>query len=36
MISFIRSGSEKRVYRFPKGNKLADARKGSDYLVLKN
>ena len=27
MISFIHCGSEKRVYRFPKGNKLADARK---------
>ena len=27
MISFIHCGSEKRVYRFPSGNKLADARK---------
>ena len=27
MISFIQSGSEKRVYRFPSGNKLPDARK---------
>ena len=27
MINFIHCGSEKRVYRFPSGNKLADARK---------
>ena len=27
MISFIHCGSEKRVYRFLSGNKLADARK---------
>ena len=27
MISFIHCGSEKRLYRFPSGNKLADARK---------
>ena len=27
MISFIHCGSEKRVYRFPSGSKLADARK---------
>ena len=27
MISFIHRGSEKRVYRFPSGNKLAGARK---------
>ena len=27
MISYIHYGSEKRVYRFPSGNKLADARK---------
>ena len=27
MISFTHCGSEKRVYRFPSGNKLADARK---------
>ena len=27
MISFIHCGSEKRVYRFPSGNKSADARK---------
>ena len=27
MISFIRYGSEKTVYKFPSGNKLADARK---------
>ena len=27
MISFIHCGSEKKVYRFPSGNKLADARK---------
>ena len=27
MISFIHCGSEKRVYRFPKSNKLADARR---------
>ena len=27
MISFIQRGSEKNVYRFPSGNKLADARK---------
>ena len=27
MISFIHCGSEKGVYRFPSGNKLADARK---------
>ena len=26
MISIIHCGSEKRVYRFPSGNKLADAR----------
>ena len=25
MISFTHCGSEKRVYRFPSGNKLADA-----------
>ena len=28
MISFIHCGSEKGVYRFPSGNKLADAREG--------
>ena len=28
MISFIHYGSEKRAYRFPSGNKLADAREG--------
>ena len=28
MINFIHSGSEKRVYRFPSDNKLADAREG--------
>ena len=28
MISFIHCGSEKRVYRFPSGSKLADAREG--------
>ena len=28
MISFIHCGSEKRVHRFPSGNKLADAREG--------
>ena len=28
MISFIRYGYEKRVYRFPSGNQLADAREG--------
>ena len=28
MISFIHCGSEKRFYRFPSGNKLADARGG--------
>ena len=27
MISFTHCGSEKRVYRFPTGNKSADARK---------
>ena len=27
MISFIHCGSEKSFYRFPSGNKLADARK---------
>ena len=27
MISFIRCGSEKRVYMFPSGNKPADASK---------
>ena len=27
MINVIHCGSEKRVYRFPSGNKLADARK---------
>ena len=27
MTSFIHCGSEKTVYRFPSGNKLADARK---------
>ena len=27
MISFIHCGNEKGVYRFPSGNKLADARK---------
>ena len=27
MINFIYRGSEKRVCRFPSGNKLADARK---------
>ena len=27
MISFIHCGSEKKVYRFPSGNKLLDARK---------
>ena len=27
MISFIHSGTEKRVYRFPSGNNLADAGK---------
>ena len=30
MISFIPRGNEKRVYRFPSGNKLADARDGGD------
>ena len=28
MISFIHCGSEKRVYRFLSGNKLADAKEG--------
>ena len=28
MINFIHFGSEKRVYRFPSDNKLADAREG--------
>ena len=28
MISFMHRGNEKRVYRFPSGNKLADARDG--------
>ena len=28
MINVIHCGSEKRVYRFPSGNKLADAREG--------
>ena len=28
MISFIDCESEKRVYRFPSGNKLADVREG--------
>ena len=28
MISFIHCRSEKRVYRFPSGSKLADAREG--------
>ena len=32
MISFIHCGSEKRVYRFPSGNKLADAREGGGEL----
>ena len=32
MISFIHCGSEKRVYRFPSGNKLADARDGGGKL----
>ena len=27
MISFIHCGNENRVYMFPGGNKLADARK---------
>ena len=27
MISFIHCGIEKRVYRFPRGNKLAATRK---------
>ena len=27
MISFIHCGSEKRVYRFPSGNKFVDTRK---------
>ena len=27
MISFIHCGSEKRFYKFPSGNKLADARR---------
>ena len=32
MNSFIHCGSEKRVYRFPSGNKLADAREGGGEL----
>ena len=33
MISFIYCGSEKRVYMFRSGNKLADARKeGASYM----
>ena len=28
MTSFIHCGSEKRIYGFPSGNKLADAREG--------
>ena len=32
MISFIHCGSEKRVYMFPSGNKLADARK--EWLAI--
>ena len=27
MISFVHCGSEKRVFRFPSGNNLADASK---------
>ena len=32
MISFNHSGSEKRAYRFPSGNKLVDAREGGGWL----
>ena len=28
MVSFIHCGSEKWIYRFPRGNKLADSREG--------
>ena len=28
MVSFIHCGNDKRVYRFPRGNKLSDAREG--------
>ena len=33
MISFIHCGSEKRVYRFPSGNEVADARKEVDSYM---
>ena len=36
MISFIHCGSEKRVYMFPSGNKLADARKEVAIWVHSN
>ena len=33
MISFIHCGREKKVYRFPSGNKLFDTRKElTDYM----
>ena len=32
MINFNHSGSEKRAYRFPSGNKLVDAREGGGWL----
>ena len=34
MISFIHCGSEKRLYRFPTGNNLADARKDWRWLAV--
>ena len=36
MISFIHCRSEKRVYMFPSGNKLADARKEVAIWVHSN
>ena len=38
MISFIHCGSEKRVYRFLSGKKLADVKEGGDllYSLIKN
>ena len=32
MISFIHCGSEGKVFKFPSGNKLADAREGGGWL----
>ena len=32
MISFIHCGSVGRVFKFPSGNKLADAREGGGWL----